>query len=176
MRSNAPMHSPVDLMQHVYRASVLRGRWFRKPEDTWTPALFHLDSNGEIFVTGMHPPTESTKTHVALGIQSALITTGSVEALLVAPALEASVNTAIAAAADGTVPAVSSGGNLFAPCGEAVEVLLFLHVGGSFALIRSAPVVRRPNTPPTLGPLSEIRGEGLEVSGLLTDAIRRGIG
>lgn len=166
-----------DLMNHVYAASAVRGRWFRRAEDTWSPALFHRDAAGEVFVTGVQIPIGDTKDVAARAIQAALQDTRSVEALLVAPAWEALVSPEVAESADitgGTGPGL--GRQDFDPERHGLEVLLFVHVGTSFALTRSASVLRRPGSPPSLGPLSEIRGEGIEVNGLLTDAMRRGIG
>ncbi len=178
MRSHEMKPSPApDLMQHVYAASVLRGRWFRSPSDTWTMALFHRSSSGDDHVTGLTTPTPEAKAQVALTIECALKATHSLEALLVSPAWEALVTPDIAARAD-----VSGGAatgirrDEFVPERDGVEVLLFLHVGPAFAVTRSAPVLRRPGVLPVLAPLSPIRGEGIEVDGLFTDAMRRGIG
>lgn len=177
MRSRDNSLSPSDLMQHVYAASAVRGRWFRSSDDTWTMALFHLDAAGDRYVTGLPTPTPHAKNEVALAIQRALKSTLSVEALLVSPAWEAVVTPEIAASAD-----VSGGSAMgiardeFVPERDGVEVLLFLHVGPAFALTRSAPVLRRPGAMPALGPLSPVCGEGIEVDGLFTDAMRKGIG
>ncbi len=178
MRSHDIKPSPTpDLMQHVYAASVLRGRWFRSPSDTWTMALFHRSSSGDDHVTGLPAPTLEAKAEVALVIEFALKAARSVEALLVAPAWEALVTPDIAARADVSGGAATGfrRGELV-PARDGVEVLLFLHVGPAFAVTRSAPVLRRPDVMPTLGSLSPIRGEGIEVDGLFTDAMRRGIG
>jgi hypothetical protein len=167
----------TDLMRHVYQASIVRGQLFGRIGDTWVPALFHRDGAGEVYVSAVLPPVEDTKFALSLAVAAALRDTRSVEAVLVAPAWEAVLSDETALSADvraGTDVAV--GQQDFVPERDGVEVLLFLHVGRSFVMTRSAPVVRRPDAPPTLGPLSEIHGEGLEVSGLLTDAMRRGIG
>ena len=175
-RDNRPSVA-TDLMQYVYAASMVRGRWFRDPADTWTMALFHRNASGDNHVTGLPTPTQDAKGEVALAIQLALRATRSVEALLVSPAWEALVTPDLAATADvsgGT--AMGTGRDDIVPERDGMEVLLFLHVGPAFALTRTAAVLRRPGAMPTLGPLSPIRGEGIEVDGLFTDAMRKGIG
>lgn len=178
MRTHDSKPSPTsDLMQHVYSASILRGRWFRSPNDNWTMALFHVDTTGGHHVTGLQTPTENAKTEVARAIECALTSTRSTEALLVSPAWEALATAEVAATADVSGgPASGIPRDQVVPERDGVEVLLFLHVGPAFAVTRSAPVLRRPDAVPTLGPLSPVRGEGIEVDGLFTDAMRRGIG
>jgi hypothetical protein len=178
MRAQAGRPRPVtDLMQHVYEVSQLRGRWFRDPADTWTMALFHRDAFGSEHVTGLPLPTEEAKSELARVVQFSLRATRSVEALLVVPAWEAYVPPEIAATADvwGGAAAGYRRDDVDSP-GGGMEVLLFLHVGAAFALTRSAPVLRGSGRLPTLGPLSPIHGEGIEVTGLFTDAMRKGIG
>ncbi len=176
-RDDTRSPSTSDLMQRVYAASVVRGRWFRSPRDTWTMALFHVDASRTLTVTALPTPTDDAKSEVAQAIERALTATLAAEALLVAPAWEALVSPDVAATADVSgAQAMGIGRDDFVPQRDRVEVLLFLHVGAGFARTRSAPVLRSPGEMPALGPLSPILGEGIEVDGLFTDAMRKGIG
>jgi len=176
-RPAARRRSTSDLMQSVYAASVVRARWFRSPHDTWTMALFHLDAAGTLSVTGLPTPNGDAKREVAQTITHTLKATRAVEALLVAPAWEALVSPDVAATADvrgAQTTAVRR--DDFVPARDGKEVLLFVHVGADFAVTRSAPVARTRGEMPELGPLSATLGEGIEVDGLFTDAMRIGIG
>lgn len=172
--TNTRKATDVDLMEFAHTAAMRKARSFRSPVSEWPTTLFHVGDDGQRHISGLHRVT--TQASAALFIQVALRATRSVEALLMAAAWEAFVPRDVAGTADVNCGGLAGGpGPDFDAERDGVEVLLFLHVGTTFAVTRSARVVRHTAIPPTLGPLSDICGEGLNVGGLFADAMRMGI-
>ncbi len=161
--NTAESHAPItDLVTLAYRGAKAVQTGFRAPTDDWQPILLFTTAEGRQHIIAA-PHTDHQKQATADAITALLKRSHAVEALWLSSAWEV-----VPEATDTDLSDIRP-----ARDPRRRETLVLVHVGTDFAAVHRAPIWRHRECGPTLGELAE---SDCYIDGLMSTALRRGIG
>ncbi|MGJ6127308.1 hypothetical protein QN239_32535 [Mycolicibacterium sp. Y3] len=163
MNTAADRRTPTaDLVTLAYRGAKAVQTGFHSPTDDWEPMLLFTTVEGQLRIVGT-PHTPQRKEETAQAVTALLQRAHAVEALWLSSAWQV-----IPDATDTDLSAITPSQDP-----RRREILILVHVGADFVAVHRAPIRRHDDKTPTLGALAE---SDCYIDGLMSDALRRGIG
>lgn len=157
-----PRTPTADLVTLAYQGAKAVQAGFRSPTDDWQPMLLFTTIEGRQHIVST-PHTPQRKEEIAQAVTALLQRAHAVEALWLSSAWQV-----IPEATDTDLSAITPSQDP-----RRREILILVHVGADFARVYRAPIRRHDDRTPTLGGLAE---SDCHIDGLMSDALRRGIG
>lgn len=163
MNTAADARTPIaDLVTLAYEGAKAVQTGFRSPTDDWQPMLFFATAEGRQHIIGA-PHAHDQREAIAQAVTALLKRGRAVEALWLSSAWQVTPE-----AADTDLSVITPSQDP-----RRREILILVHVGADFAAVHRAPIRRHGDTAPTLGELAE---SDCYIDGLMSTALRRGIG